>query len=49
VQVAKRLLEMKTFKMITFAWDSLSYESAVMRGIKILQEQAFQIMICEVK
>jgi len=32
---------MKTFKMITFAWDSLSYESAVMRGINILQEAGF--------
>jgi hypothetical protein len=41
LSVAKCLREMKTFKMITFAWDSLSYESAVMRGIKILKDAGF--------
>jgi hypothetical protein len=41
LNVAKRLLEMKTFKMISFAWDSLDYEPAVFRGIKILREAGF--------
>jgi hypothetical protein len=39
--VAHRLLEMKHFKMISFAWDNIKDEQAIRKGIDILKQAGF--------
>jgi hypothetical protein len=41
LKVAKRLLQMRTFKTITFAWDNIKDETSVLNGIKVLEEAGF--------
>jgi hypothetical protein len=41
IDIAQRLLEMKTHGMINFAWDDEKYERAVRKGIEILREAGF--------